>query len=309
MTYYIGKRLALGLLTIWGVVTAVFVIIRLAPGDQATVALGPDATAEQIQALRQSLGLDQALPLQYLSYLGHIGTLDFGESYRFGQGAMSLVLSRFPATAELTVAATLIAVVFGLSLGLLAGYRPASALDRTVSTFALGLQALPPFWMGIVLILVFALTLQVLPSAGGGSLRHLVMPAVTLSLPFTALIARITRSGVAEAMSEGFVPTARSKGLSEREVLTGHVLTNSLIPVVSIGGLHIGTLLGGAVVIETVFAWPGLGSLLVDAVGNRDYAVVQAATVLVAICVVGLNLTVDIVNAQLDPRIKLEGRR
>lgn len=309
MTYFLAKRLAIGLLTIWGVVTAVFVVIRLAPGDQATVALGPDATADEIAALRRSLGLDEPVIVQYLSYLADVVGLDFGQSYRFGRPAMDAVLERFPATIQLTLAATVIAIVAGLVLGVIAGHRPGSLLDRAVSTFALGLQALPPFWIGVMFILIFALRLQLLPSAGGGSLANLVLPAVTLSIPFTALVARMTRSGVAETMSEPFVQTARSKGLTETQVLSGHVLKNSLIPVVTVVGLQVGTLLGGAVVIETVFAWPGLGSLLVSAVGNRDYAVVQAATVLIALCVIVLNLAADVVNAKLDPRIRLEARR
>ena len=309
MTYFLAKRLAIGLLTIWGVVTAVFVVIRLAPGDQATVALGPDATAEEIEALRHTLGLDQSVLVQYLSYLGDVVRLDFGESYRFGRPAMDAVVERFPATIQLTVAATVIAITAGLVLGVIAGHRPGGVLDRVVSTFALGMQALPPFWIGIMFILIFALQLQVLPSAGGGSFANLVLPAVTLSIPFTALVARMTRSSVAETMSEALVQTARAKGLTETQVLSGHVLKNSLIPVVTVIGLQVGTLLGGAVVIETVFAWPGLGSLLVSAVGNRDYAVVQAATVLIAICVIVLNLAADVVNAKLDPRIRLEARR
>ncbi|RII17880.1 Glutathione transport system permease protein GsiC [Streptomyces sp. YIM 130001] len=309
MINYLAKRLAIGLLTIWGVVTAVFVVIRLAPGDQATVALGPGAKAEEIEALRQSLGLDESVFVQYFAYLGDAATLDFGQSYRYGRPAMDAVLERFPATVELAVAATVIAVVVGLVLGIIAGHRPGSLIDRAVSTFTLALQALPPFWVGIMLILVLALQAQLLPSAGGGSFAQLVLPATTLSIPFTALVARMTRSGVAETMTEAFVQTARSKGLSETQVLSGHVLKNSLIPVVTVVGLQVGTLLGGAVVIETVFAWPGLGSLLVSAVGNRDYAVVQGATFLIAICVIVLNLAADLVNAKLDPRIRLEASR
>lgn len=309
MSYFLARRLAIGLVTIWGVVSAVFVVIRLAPGDQATVALGPDATAEQIEALRHAMGLDRSLPVQYVNYLGDVLMLDFGESYRYGRPAMAAVLERFPATVTLTMTATVIAIVCGLLLGVIAGRKPGSLVDRAVSTFALALQALPPFWIGIMFILVFALQLRVLPSAGGGSPAHMVLPAVTLSIPFTALVARITRSGVAETMGESFVQTARSKGLTEPQVLSGHVLKNSLIPVVTVVGLQVGTLVGGAVVIETVFGWPGLGSLLVSAVGNRDFAVVQAATVLIAVCVIVLNLAADIVNARLDPRIRLETRR
>ncbi|MGO1770256.1 MAG: ABC transporter permease [Microbacterium sp.] len=309
MIGFIGKRLAGGLLIIWGVVTAVFVIVRLAPGDQASVALGADASQEEIDALRKTMGLDRPVLVQYVSYLGGILRLDFGESYRYGEPAMTAVLDRFPATVVLTLSATVIAVVVGLLLGVLAGRKPGSAVDRAGSALALILQGVPPFWAGIMFILVFALILGLLPSAGGGSFENLILPAVALSLPFTALIARITRSSVAETMSEGFVQTARSKGLSETEVLFGHVLKNSLIPVVTVVALQIGTLLGGAVIVETVFAWPGLGSRLVDSVSNRDYAVVQAATALIAVCVVVMNLVADVTYARLDPRIRLEVRR
>lgn len=309
MLSFLLRRLAVGLFTIWGVLTAVFLIVRLAPGDQATVALGPDAAPEQLAELRHTLGLDRPVLVQYLSFLGDAVRGDFGESYRYGRPAMDAVLERFPATVTLTLAATVIAIVVGIVLGVVAGHRPGSLVDRTTSAATLGLQALPPFWVGIMLILVLALWLRLLPSAGGGDLEHLILPAVTLAIPFTALVGRITRSGVAETMSEAFVRTARSKGLTEREVLTGHVLKNSLVPVVTVVGLQVGTLLGGAVVIETVFAWPGLGNLLVGAVGNRDYAVVQAATVLIAICVIVLNLAADLAYARLDPRIRLEARR
>lgn len=309
MSRLVARRLLIGLVTIWGVVSAVFVVIRIAPGDQATVALGPDATEAQLATLRHALGLDRPVALQYLNYLGDVVTLDFGESYRYGRPAMDVVLGRFPATVTLTVTAALIAICVGLVLGVVAGRRPGSLVDRVVSTVALGLQAIPPFWVGIMFILVFALQLQVLPSAGGGTLGHLVLPAVTLAIPFTALVARITRSAVAETMTEAFVRTARSKGLTETQVLGSHVLKNSLIPVVTVVGLQLGTLVGGAVVIETVFAWPGLGSMLVNAVQNRDFALVQAATVLIAVCVIVLNLAADVVNARLDPRIRLEARR
>ena len=309
MARFLLGRLGLALLIVWGVITAVFVIVRLAPGDQAMVALGPDATPEQIDALRHSMGLDLPVWQQYLTYLLNVVRLDFRDSYRYNQPAMEAVLDRFPATVVLTRAATAIALVVGLALGVLAGRRPGSVGDRIISAVALILQALPPFWAGIMFILVFALMLRLLPSAGDGSIAHLVLPATTLAIPFTALVARITRSSVAETMGEGFVQTARSKGLSDAEVLVGHVLKNSLIPVVTVVALQIGTLLGGAVIVETVFAWPGLGSRLVDSVSNRDYAVVQAATALIAVCVVVMNLAADLAYARLDPRIRLEARR
>ncbi len=309
MSRFLLGRLGIGILVVWGVVTAVFIIVRLAAGDLATVALGPEATQEEIDSLRQQMGLDRPALEQYLAYLGGVLRLDFGESYRYGRPAMDAVIERFPATVLLTLAATIIAVIVGILLGMLAGRRPGGAADRVVSAAALVMQAIPPFWAGIMFILVFALTLRVLPSAGDGSPLHLVLTAVTLAIPFTALVARITRSSVVEVMGEGFVQSARAKGLSEGQVLFGHVVKNALIPVITIIALQVGTLLGGAVIVETVFAWPGLGSLLVGAVGNRDYAVVQAATVLIAVCVVVLTLVADMTYARLDPRVRLAARR
>lgn len=307
MTRFLLRSIGSGLFIIWGAVTLVFIIVRSAPGDQVTILLGPDATLDEVEALRTKLGLDAPLPLQYLLYLGNVIRLDFGESYRYAQPAIELVFERLPATIELTLAAATIALL-GVLLGAFAGSRPGSRLDRGLSSSALVLQAVPPFWVGIMFILLFALVLRVLPSSGTGSLAHIVMPAVTLALPFIALLARITRSSVADSMSEGYVQTALSKGLTPRQVLFRHVVRNSSIPVLTVFGLHLGALLGGAVIIENVFAWPGLGSLLVSAVSNRDYAIVQAATLVAAAVVVTLNITVDVLYARLDPRVRLAKR-
>jgi peptide/nickel transport system permease protein len=307
MIRVIVKRLLIGVLVMWGAASLIFLIVRVAPGDPATLLLGPDASHDQIADLNAKLGLNRPLGLQYLSYLGDVVHLHFGDSYRFDRPAMSEVLARVPATAELMLAALLIAVVFGLALGLLAGGRPGRLVDRVVSAGTIALQSFPTFWVGIMLILVFALLLRMLPSAGSGSPEHIILPAVTLSLPLTAIVARLTRTSVAETMREQYIQTARAKGLSERQVLFGHALRNSFIPVVTIIGLHMGGLMGGAVVVENVFAWPGLGTLVVDAVSNRDYVVVQAATFLIAGFVMVFNLLADLVYSQLDPRIRLEG--
>ncbi|MCT2584869.1 ABC transporter permease [Actinophytocola gossypii] len=298
------RRLGLMLFTVWGAVSLTFVILRLAPGDQATVQLGPEATAADVAALRTELGLDRPMFTQYLDYLGGAMTGDFGESYRFRDSAMTIILDRFPATVVLALTATALALTVGLILGILAGRSPGRLADRVISGITLVMQAIPPFWSGIMLILLMALTLRLLPSAGSGDLEHLVLPAVTLAIPFAALIARITRSSVAEVTAEPYIQTARSKGLSERAVLSRHAIRNSVIPVVTMVSLHIGTLMGGAVIVEQVFAWEGVGSLLVSAVGNRDYAIVQGATVLFAIVVVTMNLLADVLNARLDPRIR-----
>ncbi|MFI6739049.1 ABC transporter permease [Nonomuraea sp. NPDC050451] len=307
MIRVIAKRLLVGVLVMWGAASLIFLIVRVAPGDPATILLGPGASREQVDQLTGKLGLDRPVFSQYLGYLGEVARLQFGDSYRFDRPAMSEVFERLPATADLMLASTVIAVSLGLVLGLLAGARPGGAVDRLVTAGTIALQSFPTFWVGIMLILVFALAFRLLPSAGAGSPAHLVLPAFTLALPFTAIVARLTRTSVAETMREPYIQTARSKGLTEQQVLLGHALRNSLIPVVTIVGLHMGGLMGGAVVVENVFAWPGLGTLVVDAVSNRDYAVVQAATFLIAGIVMLFNLVADLLYSQLDPRIKLDG--
>ncbi|MGP2436111.1 ABC transporter permease [Streptomyces sp. JW3] len=304
MIRMIAHRLLIGVFVMWGAASLIFLIVRAAPGDPATVLLGPDATPGQLAEVRATLGLDRPLGAQYLSYLGDVGRLDFGESHWLGRPAMGAVLDRLPATIDLTATATVIAVTVGLTLGVLAGGRPGGPLDRVVSACTIALQSFPTFWIGIMLVLVFALSLRVLPSSGVGTPQHLVLPAVTLSFPFVAIIARLTRTSLVETMRGGYVRTARAKGLTERQVLIGHALRNSLIPVVTVVGVQVGALVGGAVIVENVFAWPGLGSLVVEAVANRDYTVVQGATLLIAGLVVVLNLVADLLIAQLDPRIR-----
>lgn len=298
------RRLAIGLLVMWGAATLIFVIIRVAPGDPAAVLLGPDAEPGQIARLRGELGLDQPLLVQYGNYLLDTVRLDFGDSYRLRMPAIEAVLDRLPATIELTLTSTTLAVIVGLALGILAGMRPNTLLDRIVSGLTTMLQSFPTFWIGIMLILIFALWLRLTPSAGTGTPLHMVLPAVTLAFPFVAIVARVTRSSLAENMGEPYLDTAYAKGLTLRQAVLGHALKNSLIPVITVIGLHIGALLGGAVVVENVFAWPGLGTLMVEAVGNRDYTVVQAATLIVAGVIVLLNLATDLVYRVLDPRIR-----
>jgi peptide/nickel transport system permease protein len=306
MTRVIVKRLLVGVLVMWGAASLIFLIVRVAPGDPATILLGPDATQDQVDELTAKLGLDRPMFAQYFSYLGDVARLHFGDSFRLGRPAMAEVLERLPATAELMLASTAIAVVAGLALGLLAGGRPGRAADRIISASTIALASFPTFWVGIMLILICALVLRLLPSGGSGTPQHLVLPAVTLALPFTATVARLTRTSVAETMREPYIQTARSKGLTEPQVLLGHALRNSLIPVVTIVGLHMGGLMGGAVIVENVFAWPGLGTLIVESVSNRDYEVVQAATFLIAGIVMLFNLLADLLYSQLDPRIRLE---
>jgi peptide/nickel transport system permease protein len=302
------RRIGLALFTMWGAVSVMFVVVRMLPGDPAAVLAGASATPDEIANIRRSLGLDQPLATQYAHYVGDALHGGFGQSTEYLRPAMQVVMSHLWASIELTATATLIALVLGLPAGLIAGWRAGRFVDRALSATVLAAQSVPTFWVGIMLILVFARTLRLLPSAGIGGPQYLVLPAITLSLPFVGLVARLTRGSVAETSGEAFVRTARSKGLTDAQVLSSHVLKNSLIPVASIVALQVGTLLGGAVVVENVFAWPGLGTVVVDAVTNRDYSVMQAAVFVIAAIVVALNLLADVLSTRLDPRIRLGAR-
>ena len=305
MLRMIAGRLAVAAFVVWGATTLMFVLIRLAPGDPAGVLLGPDATADEIAALRERLGLGGSAIEQYFAYFAQLVTLDFGESFRNGLPAMQVVLARLPATVQLTLAATVIAVVVGLGLGMIAARRPDGVVDRIVSTISIMFQGMPTFWVGIMLILVVALVLRLTPSSGSGTFQHLILPAVTLSLPFTAIIARVSRATLTESMQEPYIQTALAKGLTR----VGGTQRARAAQLARRGGhdrrpADRSALLGGAVVVENVFAWPGLGTLIVQSVSNRDYAVVQAAVLLIAFIVLVLNLLADIANALLDPRIR-----
>ncbi|MFG1905962.1 nickel ABC transporter permease [Kribbella sp. NPDC048928] len=307
MGAYVVRRLFFSLFVLWGAVTIIFVVLRLVPGDPAYIMLGPDADQAQVAALRAQLGLDQSLIQQYATYLTNVVHLDFGESFRLNADSMSLVLQRVPATIQLATAALLLSLLIGLPLGVVAALRAHTWVDRTISVFSLMGQSTPSFWLGIVLILVFARGLKVLPSAGSGSWAHLVLPTITLALPFLAILVRLTRSGLLEVVHEGYVQTARAKGLGEGIVILVHAMRNALIPIVTVVGLQFGALLGGTVIVETVFAWPGVGRLLIDSIGRRDYGVVQASILLVATIFVLINLLVDLVYGFLDPRVRLAG--
>jgi peptide/nickel transport system permease protein len=307
MGAYVVRRLFFSLFVLWGAVTIIFVVLRLVPGDPAYIMLGPDADQAQVAALRAQLGLDQSLIQQYATYLANVVHLDFGESFRLNADSMSLVLQRVPATIQLATTALLLSLLIGLPLGVIAALRAHSWVDRAISVFSLMGQSTPSFWLGIVLILVFARGLKVLPSAGSGSWAHLVLPTITLALPFLAILVRLTRSGLLEVVHEGYVQTARAKGLNEGIVVLVHAMRNALIPIVTVVGLQFGALLGGTVIVETVFAWPGVGRLLIDSIGRRDYGVVQASILLVATIFVLINLLVDLLYGFLDPRVRLAG--
>ncbi|TCM45961.1 nickel ABC transporter permease [Kribbella sp. VKM Ac-2568] len=307
MAAYVLRRLFFSVFVLWGAVTIIFVVLRLVPGDPAYIMLGPDADQAQVAALRAQLGLDHSLIQQYATYLSNVVRLDFGQSFRLNADSMSLVLQRVPATVQLASTALLVSLLIGLPLGVVAALRANTWIDRGISVFSLLGQSTPSFWLGIVMILLFARGLQVLPSSGSGSWAHLVLPTITLALPFLAILVRLTRSGLLEVVHEGYVQTARAKGLLESTVILSHALRNALIPIVTVVGLQFGALLGGTVIVETVFAWPGVGRLLIDSIGRRDYGVVQASILLVATIFVGINLLVDLIYGFLDPRVRLAG--
>ncbi|MEJ0097510.1 MAG: ABC transporter permease [Bauldia sp.] len=304
MSAYLLKRCLLAVFVLWGAVSIVFVLLRMAPGDPAELQLGLGATQEQLAAFRERAGLAGSIVSQYVSYFAHVVRFQFGNSLISNSDAAGLVLQRFPQTALLAVSAMVLALVLSFPLGVAAARWQGSRIDRAISFFSISGQSLPSFWVGIMLILIFARNLKLLPSAGSGSPLHLILPAVTLAIPLTSVLARFIRSGLLDVSREGYIQTARAKGLPEHVVLLHHALRTMLIPVVTVAGLQFGHLLGGTVVVETVFAWPGIGRLLVDSIGNRDYAVVQACTLLIAAVFVILNLIVDVTYQYLDPRVR-----
>jgi peptide/nickel transport system permease protein len=302
---FVARRLLHTALVTLGVVTLVFVALRMS-GDPAASMLPGDASVDELRDLRRTLGLDQPLSHQYVSFLGSVVRGDFGESFRHQQPAFGLVLERLPATLELAFAALALAVVIALPLGILAALHRGRIVDMVAMGFAVVGQATPYFWMGIMLILVVSVELGWLPTSGRGGWQHLILPAVTLGTHLAASVARLTRTAMLEVLTQNFVTTARAKGLGERRVILAHALKNAAVPVVTLIGLQFGTLLGGAVVTETIFAWPGVGRLAVQSIFVRDYPVVQAGVLVLALVFVAINLLVDLLYGILDPRIRHE---
>lgn len=291
-------------LTLLGLTIVVFVVSRLT-GDPASLLLSISATPEDISRFREVMGLNQPLPVQYVDFLSHAVRGNFGTSFQYHLPALPLVLERVPATFELTMAAMLIAMAVGLSAGVVSATRRNSWLDAVASVFALLGQSMPTFWLGMVLITIFAVQFRLLPSAGYGNWNQLVLPAVTLGMYSAASITRLTRASVLEVISQDYIRTARAKGLRERRVIGLHALRNASIPILTMLALQFGTLLGGAVITEWIFAWPGIGRLAVQAVLSRDYPLVQATVFTAAVAFVAINTGVDVLYHYLDPRIRL----
>jgi peptide/nickel transport system permease protein len=292
------------LLVLFGVSFVVFFILYLT-GDPAMVLLPPEATAEDIRRFREAMGFNDPFIIQYGRFLAGALRGDFGQSIRHGEPAFHLVMERMPATFELAGAGLAIALCLAIPAGIVSAVRRNTAADYVSTVVALLGQSMPTFWLGIMLILVFSVHLNLLPSSGRGGLQHLVLPAITLGLFTTARITRLTRSGMLEVLNQDYIRTARAKGVSNPPIVWKHALKNAAIPIVTIVGIELGTLLGVSVITETIFAWPGVGRLSVQAIYNRDYPVVQAAVFLLATTFVLVNLLVDVVYMYLDPRIRL----
>ncbi len=305
MKGYILKRFLHSIFVLVGISLVVFIILHLT-GDPAALLMPMDATPEQVAQFRKEMGFTDPIIVQYWRFFK--GTLrgDFGQSFRHSQPALDLVMERMPATIQLTAAAMVIALVVAIPVGIISAIRRNSILDHIGMTGALLGQSTPVFWLGIMLILIFSVTIQWFPSSGRGEIQHLVLPAITLGMFTMARTARMMRSSMLEVLGQEYMKTAKAKGLTPLAVILKHALKNAAIPVVTIVGMELGTLLGGAVITETIFAWPGVGRLAVQAIYNRDYPVVQASVFLLASIFVLVNLIVDLLYTYLDPRVKLE---
>jgi peptide/nickel transport system permease protein len=300
---FLGYRLFRALIAVWLVSTVVFVVMRLS-GDPVPLLLPPDAPRSEIFRVRAELGLDRALPVQYAVFLGHVLRGDFGRSLHFREPALHVVLGYVPGTIELGLTAFVFAVALAVPIGLLSAVRRNSAVDHLAMGVALIGQSAPTFFLGILFILILSLWLDLLPTSGRGGWRHLVLPALTLGAFAMASVARLTRSAVLEVLRADYIRTARAKGLSEALVVAKHTLRNAAIPIVTITGLQFGTLLGGAVVTETVFSWPGMGRLAIQSIYNRDYPVVQCTVFLSALAFIAINFVIDLIYGVLDPRTR-----
>jgi peptide/nickel transport system permease protein len=289
----------------FGISLITFLLLHVA-GDPVQLLLSLEAKAEDARILRQALGLDQPLYIQYWIFLKGLLRLDFGQSLFIREPALNLVLERFPATLQLTMAGMLVAVLISIPLGVIAAVRRYSLLDNLCTVLAVSGQAMPIFWLGLMLIIFFSVRVHWLPASGRGTLLHLIMPAITLGASLAPITMRMTRSKMLDILSQDYVRTARAKGVREKLVLFKHAFRNASIPIVTILGLQFGRLLGGAIVTETVFAWPGLGSLAVSAIRNFDYPLAQAAILMMALIVVAVNLAVDVMVGWLDPRIRFD---
>jgi ABC-type dipeptide/oligopeptide/nickel transport system permease component len=305
MLAFLTGRVLQAIPVLLGVSLAVFAMVHLIPGDPAALIAGTDATRADVENVRQSLGLDRPLPAQYLAFVGKALTGDFGQSFRTGRAVLDEIVPRYLNTVALGALALLIAVVIGMATGIVSAVRRHTVFDNTALVLSLAGVSMPTFFLGLLLMLVFSVWLNWLPLSGKDTWAHYILPAITLSTASIAVISRIMHASLIEVLGEDYVRTARAKGQRESLVIWRHAVRNALIPVVTVAGLQLGYLLGGAVVTETVFAWPGLGRLLVQSILARDFPVVQAAVLLLATTFVVINLVTDLIYGLLDPRIRV----
>ena len=306
MARFLARRLALTIPVLLGVATLVFSLIHFIPGDPAQAMLGEAAPQADVDELRKRLGLDRPLLEQYGTFLGGLVRGDLGTSLRTEQPVATQILERMPATMELAAAAMFVAICVSIPLGIAAAVWRGTAVDHAAMTLALTGVSIPNFWLGPLLAIVFAVELGWLPVSGRGTPQHLILPAISLGAALAAILARMTRASMLEELREPYVQAARARGVSRFRAVVRHAFRNSLIPVVTLVGLQFGAVLTGAVITETIFAWPGIGRLLIQSIGFRDYPLVQGCILLIAITYVGVNLLTDLIYGVLDPRIRYE---
>jgi ABC-type dipeptide/oligopeptide/nickel transport system permease component len=306
MIRYLGLRLLLAIPALWLIVTMIFFLVHIVPGDPVQQMLGEGAQQQDIQQLRHELGLDLPLPVQYGRYLSGVVRGNLGESIRFQEPVSDVILSHYPATLELAFFALLVCAVIAIPAGVFAASKRGTAADHAVGLFTLFGLSVPNFALGPVLILVFSVLIGWFPVSGRGGISHLILPAITLGAALAAILTRMVRTSVIEELSSDYVRTARAKGLRESAVLFRHAFRNALIPILTIIGLQFGTLLAGTIVTETIFSWPGIGRLSVQAIEARDYPLLQGCILLIAVSYVLVNLLTDVVYAFVDPRVRLQ---
>lgn len=303
---YIFKRLVIAALTMIAVLTVVFFAFRLGGADPVSIMLPPEATPEDAKMLTEKFGLDKPLVVQYTIFLNSVAKGDFGQSFRYNEPALNVLFERFPASLHLGLVAFFFSVITGLSIGVISAVKPDSLIDRFGRVFALGGMSIPSFWVGIMMILLFGVFLKWLPIAGRGTALHYLMPAFCMSLYPIALITRLSRSAMLDALKSEYVLMARIKGVPEYKVVMLHAFKNACIPVVTVIFGVFGSLIVGSVVVETIFSWPGMGRLVIESFFTRDYPVIQVFVLFVTFLVVSLNLVVDIIYAYIDPRIRYQ---
>ena len=308
VTEYVARRLALSVVAMLGVITIVFLLLHVS-GDPAMLLVSQDATQQDIDRIRQAYGLDQPLAVQYARFVTRVVRGDLGFSYRQGLPVGELIVERLQATFELAMAGLAVAVLVGVPLGMIAAARHGSSVDTAAMTVALLGTSVPSFWLGLLLIIIFGVQLGWLPVSGYGSFQHLLMPAFVLGGFYAAQVSRLTRTSLLDVLAQDFIRTARAKGLAARSVLLKHVLRNAALPVLTVLGLDFGRMLGGAVVVETVFAWPGMGRLAVQAVLGRDFPVVQGAAIMGAVVFLTVSLMIDLLYGWVDPRLRAATHR